>query len=165
MRISDLSFYKSLWCPKPRALHYNQFEFWSTPTWADHQHLTLALSNMIVRSATNSLGHNKPTSMLNTKKSLFQPRPSSSMNVPVHPFVRPSVYLQLFSWRFSHHIITKSSGVITIDQSDIHAKGKAQWSEVNVTEVKNVPVWPFLDLNSSLNSQMAAKWRSKLEVL
>ena len=36
----------------------------------------------------------------------------------------------------SHHIIMKFSGVITIDQSDVHEKGHDQRSNVKVTEVK-----------------------------
>ena len=39
-------------------------------------------------------------------------------------------------WLCSHHrIITKFSGVITNDRSDVHAKGQGQRSKVKVTEV------------------------------
>ena len=48
-----------------------------------------------------------------------------------------------------HCIIMKFSGVITIDESDVHGKGKGQRSNVKVTEVKTqlncfrtvTPVW------------------------
>ena len=50
-------------------------------------------------------------------------------------------------------IIIKVSGVITIDRSDVHAKGRGQRSKVKVTEVKTnfAPIWAFPDHNSSLN--------------
>ena len=72
-------------------------------------------------------------------------------------------------WLCSHHrIIMKFSGVITNDQSKVHAKSQGQRSKVKVTEVKkNVefdPDWAFPDCNSSLNSPMATKWSTKLEV-
>ena len=121
-------------------------------------------------------------------------------------------------WLCSHHrIIMKFSGVITNDQSKVHAKGQGQRSKVKVTEVttelnrfrtvtpvneftyddemmhiawcclEEVPYcfsrsslkfqghpalkivefdldWAFLDCNSSLNSPMATKWCTKLEV-
>ena len=41
-----------------------------------------------------------------------------------------------FSLCSHHHIIMKFSGVITIDRSDVHAKGQGQSSKVKVTEVK-----------------------------
>ena len=53
-------------------------------------------------------------------------------------------------WLCSHHrIIMKFSGVITNDQSEVHAKGQGQRSKVNVTEVTTqlsrfrtvTPVW------------------------
>ena len=53
-------------------------------------------------------------------------------------------------WLFSHHrIIMKFSGVITNDQSKVHAKGHGQRSKVKVTEVTTqlnrfrtvTPVW------------------------
>ena len=56
--------------------------------------------------------------------------------------VRPSVCLSVrpsvtpVSLCFCHRIIIKFSGVITIDKSDVHAKGQGQRSKVKVTEVK-----------------------------
>ena len=65
--------------------------------------------------------------------------------------VCPSVCLSVTPfWLCSHHhIITKFSGVITNDRSDIHAKGQGQRSKVKVTEVTTqlnrfrtvTPVW------------------------
>ena len=51
--------------------------------------------------------------------------------------VRLSVCLSVTPfWLCSHHhIITKFSGVITNDRSDVHAKGQGQRSKVKVTEV------------------------------
>ena len=67
------------------------------------------------------------------------------------PSVRPSVRLSVTPfWRCSHHrIIMKFSGVITNDQSKVHAKGQGQRSKVKVTEVTTqlnrfrtvTPVW------------------------
>ena len=65
----------------------------------------------------------------------------------VCPSVRPSVTLFLLC---SHnHIIMKFSGVITNDQSKVHAKGQGQRTKVKVTEVTTqlnrfrtvTPVW------------------------
>ena len=121
-------------------------------------------------------------------------------------------------WLCSHHrIIMTFSGVITNDQSKVHAKGQGQRSKVNVTEVTTQlnrfrtvtpvlihiwydemmhiawccleevpycfsrssvkfqshtalkivefdPDWAFPDCNSSLNSTMAKRWCTKLEV-
>ena len=67
----------------------------------------------------------------------------------------PSVHLSLCPsvntfWQCScHHIITKFSGMITTDKSNVRAKGQGQKSKVNVTEVKTqlprfqtiTPVW------------------------
>ena len=61
--------------------------------------------------------------------------------------VRPSVCLSVTP--FSPCIIMKFSGVITNDQSDVHAKGQGQRSKVKVTEVNTqlnrfrtvTPVW------------------------
>ena len=65
--------------------------------------------------------------------------------------VCPSVCLSVTPfWLCSHHrIITKFSGVITNDRSDVHAKGQGQRSKVKVTEVTTqlnrfrtvTPVW------------------------
>ena len=69
----------------------------------------------------------------------------------VCPSVRPSVCLSVTPfWLCSHHhIIMKLSGVITNDQSKVHAKGQGQRSKVKVTEVTTqlnrfrtvTPVW------------------------
>ena len=72
-------------------------------------------------------------------------------------------------WLCSHHrIIMKFSGVITNDQSKVHAKSQGQRSKVKVTEVKkNVefdPDWAFPDCNSSLNTPMATKCCTKIEI-
>ena len=65
--------------------------------------------------------------------------------------VRPSVCLSVtpFSACSHHRIIMKFSGVITMDRSDVHAKGQGQRSKVKVTEVNTqlsrfrtlTPVW------------------------
>ena len=69
----------------------------------------------------------------------------------VCPSVRLSVRLSVTPfWLCSHHpIIMKFSGVITNDQSKVHAKGQGQRSKVKVTEVTTqlnrfrtvTPVW------------------------
>ena len=69
----------------------------------------------------------------------------------VCPSVRLSVRLSVTPfWLCSHHrIIMKCSGVITNDQSKVHAKGQGQRSKVKVTEVTTqlnrfrtvTPVW------------------------
>ena len=69
----------------------------------------------------------------------------------VCPSVRPSVRLFVtpFSLCSHHRIIMKFSGVITNDQSKVHAKGQGQRSKVKVTEVTTqlnrfgtvTPVW------------------------
>ena len=70
-----------------------------------------------------------------------------SVRLSVCPSVRPSVTP---FWLCSHHrIIMKFSGVITNDQSKVHAKGQGQRSKVKVTEVTTqlnrfrtvTPVW------------------------
>ena len=60
----------------------------------------------------------------------------------------------------------KFSGLITIDKNDVIAKGQGQRSKVNVTEVKEnfASIWAFPGRKSSLNSQMATKWCTKLKV-
>ena len=74
------------------------------------------------------------------------------------PSVRLSVRLSVTpsSLCFLQRIIMKFSGFITIDMSDIHAKGHAQKSKVKVTEVETnfAPIWAFPDHNS-LASHMA----------
>ena len=69
----------------------------------------------------------------------------------VRPSICPSVCLSVTPfWLCSHHrIIMKFSGVITNDQSKVHAKGQGQRSKVKVTEVTTqlnrfrtvTPVW------------------------
>ena len=85
------------------------------------------------------------------------------VHLSVHPTVRPSVCLSvahLFHYIPSHRIVMNFTGLITTDQSDVHAKGQGQRSKVKVTEVKRnfAPICVFLDRNSSLNSAMATKW-------
>ena len=60
----------------------------------------------------------------------------------------------------------KFAVVITIQQSDVHAKDQDQKTNFKVTEVKTnfAPYWPFPDRNSSLNLEMAMKWCTKLQV-
>ena len=55
--------------------------------------------------------------------------------------------------------------VITIEEYGAHAKREDQRPKVKVTEVKAnlAPIWAFLDRRSSLNSQIATKWYTKLE--
>ena len=59
---------------------------------------------------------------------------------------------------------------ITNDKSDVHGKSQGQRSKVKVQghRVKKIvefdPDWAFPDCNSSLNSPMATKWLTKLEV-
>ena len=71
----------------------------------------------------------------------FMLRPSSSTNgifrLSVCLSVCPSVCLYVTPfWLCSHHrIIMKFSGVITNDQSKVHAKGQGHRSKVKVTEV------------------------------
>ena len=72
-------------------------------------------------------------------RTLQSVRPS----LPVRPSVTP------FSQCSCHRVITKFSGAITINKSDVHAKGQGQMSKVKVTEVKTrlsrfrtvTPVW------------------------
>ena len=64
-----------------------------------------------------------------------------SVRLSVCPSVCPSVRLSVCPsvtpfWLCSHHrIIMKFSGVITLDQGKVHAKGQGQRSKVKVTEV------------------------------
>ena len=58
-------------------------------------------------------------------------------------------------WLCSHHrIIMKFSGVITLDQGKVHAKGQGQRSRSQ----RSRPKCSFPDCNSSLNSHMMMKW-------
>ena len=69
----------------------------------------------------------------------------------LYEWFSPSVCLSVtpFSLCSSHRIIMKFSEVITIDRSDVHAKGQGQRSKVQVTEVMTplssfgtvTPVW------------------------
>ena len=73
------------------------------------------------------------------------------LRLSVRLSVCPSVCLSVTPfWLCSHHrIIMKFSGVITNDQSKVHAKGQGQRSKVKVTEVTTqlnrfrtvTPVW------------------------
>ena len=67
-----------------------------------------------------------------------------SVCLSVRPSVCPSVCPSVTPfWLCSHHsIITKFSGVITSDRSDVHAKGQGQRSKVKVTEV-TTPLYRF----------------------
>ena len=77
---------------------------------------------------------------------------SLSVRLSVHPSVCPS--FTPFSPCCCHRIITKISGVIAIDKSDVHAKGQGQRSKVKVTEVMTplsrfrtiTPVWIHISL-------------------
>ena len=72
----------------------------------------------------------------------------------LYEWFSPSVHLSVTPfWLCSHHyIITKFSGVITNDRSDVHAKGQGHWSKIKVTEVTTplnrfrtvTPVWIHL---------------------
>ena len=72
-----------------------------------------------------------------------------SVRLSVCPSVRLSVCPSVTPfWLCSHHrIIMKFSGVITLDQGKVHAKGQGQRSKVKVTEVTTqifrtvTPVW------------------------
>ena len=59
--------------------------------------------------------------------------PKTSVCPSVHLSVCPSV--TPFSPCSHHRIIMKFSGVITMDRSDVHAKGQSERSKVKVTEV------------------------------
>ena len=58
----------------------------------------------------------------------------------------------MFLWSYPYEI--------TIDKSNVHAKGHGQRSMVKITEVKThfASTWAFPGCNSSLNLQMATKW-------
>ena len=78
----------------------------------------------------------------------------------VCPSVCPSVRLSVCPsvtpfWPCSHHrIIMKFSGVITLGQGKVHAKGQGQRSRSQ----RSRPNFLFPDCNSSLNSHMMMKW-------
>ena len=81
----------------------------------------------------------------------FSPSVCLSVRLSVRLSVCLSVCLSVTHfWLCSHHrIITKLSGVITNDRSDVHAKGQGHRSKVKVTEVTTLlyrfrtvtPVW------------------------
>ena len=73
----------------------------------------------------------------------------------VHLSVRLSVCPSVTPfWLCSHHrIIMKFSGVITLDQGKVHAKGQGQRSRSQ----RSRPKFSFPDCNSSLNSHMMIK--------
>ena len=58
-----------------------------------------------------------------------------------------------FSLCSHDHIIMKFAGVITMDKSNVHAKGQGHKSKVKIKEVKAnfSQIWVFMDHNSSLN--------------
>ena len=164
-------------------------------------------------------GQNKNITELHFRGNIFScDQAALQMVFSVCPVVRPSVRLSVTPfWLCSHHrIIMKFSGVITNDQSNVHAKGQGQRSKVKVKEVTTQlnrfrtvtpvwihiwwwndayslmllrrgahcfsrssvkfqghtalkivefdPDWAFPDSNSSLNTPMATKWCTKLEV-
>ena len=92
-------------------------------------------------------------------------RTLQSVRPSVCPFARMSV-CHTFSQCSFRRIIMEFSGGITIDKSDIDVKGQGQRSEAKATEVKTnfTPIWAFPGGNSSLNSQMATQWCTKLVV-
>ena len=93
------------------------------------------------------------TLFLAATKQLYKwyfPSVCPSVCLSVRLSVCPSVCLSHLFWLCSHHrIIMKFSGVITNDQSKVHAKGQGQRSKVKVTEVTTqlnrfrtvTPVW------------------------
>ena len=96
----------------------------------------------------------------------FQLRPSSSMVQSNRLSICPPVHhtFSIFPSPCHPEIFL---GVITIDRNDVYPKSQGQRSQVKVTEAKIncVPIWAFLERNSSFNSQMATKWCTKLKVV
>ena len=78
------------------------------------------------------------------------------LRLSVRLSVCPSVCLSVTPfWLCSHHrIIMKFSGVITNDQSKVHAKGQGQRSRSQ----RSQPNLTVSGCNSSLNSHMMIKW-------
>ena len=101
---------------------------------------------LIISKASCYLNHAMSVFFLAATKQLyewFSPSVRLSVCLSVCPSVTPF-------WLCSHHhIIMKFSGVVTNDQSDVHAKGQGQRSKVKVTEVNSqlsrfrtvTPVW------------------------
>ena len=94
-----------------------------------------------------------------------------SVRLSVHPSVRLSV--KPFSLCSHHRIIMKFTAVITIDRSDVDARGQGQRSKVKVTEVQTIlpqfdffksvtPVWNHRFL---WNYAQSLKWKRKCDLL
>ena len=77
--------------------------------------------------------------------------------------VRLSVSVTPFLQCSSHLIIMKFSGVVTTNIGYVHAKGQGQRSRSQRWKQILPQFGCFPDCNSSLNSQMATKWCTKLE--
>ena len=111
----------------------------------------------VIRQISRSHGtkHHRFWPKLGVSGSMFLAATKQSTNgifrLSVCPSVRLSVRLSVTPFLLcSHHrIIMKFSGVITNDQSKVHAKGQGQRSKVKVTEVTTqlnrfrtvTPVW------------------------
>ena len=115
--------------------------------WMDSSECTELLCYRIHRNCAEK----KNSELKILFENIFKLRPSSSTNGIFRLSVRPSVRLSVTPfWLCSHHrIIMNFSGVITNDQSKVHAKGQGQRSKVKVTEVTTqlncfrtvTPVW------------------------
>ena len=108
---------------------------WSPQKWLDFGHSLLILLILVLfwLSEMGQIWGFRPfwscSVVLAATKQLYEWSCPS-----VRPSVRPSVTpVSLCSW---YRIIMKFSGVITIDKSDVRAKGQGQRSKVKVTEVK-----------------------------
>ena len=90
------------------------------------------------------------------------------MNDAVCPSIRHT-FFTMFSSSYRHE---KFSVVITINKSDVSAKGQGQRSKVKVTGQKNFdPIWTILDRDWSLNHRwlrynaQSLKWHSRSALL